>query len=186
MSLPVGVIRGEQEVRDFLSYISSERALAHNTREAYAQDLDQFLEFCLRKRVDPLSADLKQLREYLASLRKQDLSGRSIARKLSALKQFYKFCLREGKVENNPSELLSVTVKSHKLPKHLSVEEIFGLIAAAKGENEGEVRDRALLEIWYATGSRVSELAALAAHAIDWEEGVAKIRVRADVNGWFR
>jgi len=175
MSEGAGMAMGEEAVKDFLSYISSERALAANTCDAYEQDLSDFLEFCLRKEVSPLHASLKSLRDFLAHLRKKPLSPRSIARKLSALKQFYKFLLRENRIEGNPSELLSVIVKTKKLPKHLSIEEIFKLIAAAKGENDAEVRDRALLEIWYATGTRVSELAHLTIQGIDWKEGVVTV-----------
>src|SRR5262249_52331069 len=104
-----------------------------------------------------------------------DLSPRSIARKISALKQFYQFCLREGKMDANPSELLTIRVKHRKLPKHLSVEEMFQLLDAAAGENDAEVRDRALLELWYATGSRVSELAFLKVDAINWSGAMVKI-----------
>ena len=164
------------EIFDFLSYISSERALAQNTRLAYEKDLEQYLEFCRLQGVSVEKASLKNLRDFLATLRKQELSPRSIARKASSLKQFYKFLLREGKIEANPSELLTVIVKTKRLPKHLTVDEIFGLIASAAGENEAEVRDRALLELWYATGSRVTELAGITLENLDWDDGTVKIR----------
>lgn len=164
------------EIFDFLSYISSERALAQNTRVAYEKDLEQFLEFCRLHNVSHEHATLKHLRDFLATLRKKELSPRSIARKASSLKQFYKFLLREGKIDANPSELLTVIVKTKRLPKHLTVDEIFALIASAAGENEAEVRDRALLELWYATGSRVTELAGVTLENLDWDDGTVKIR----------
>jgi integrase/recombinase XerD len=163
------------EVKAFLGYVASERALSDNTLLAYEQDLVQFLEFCTRKSIDPLKVSLRDLRDFLASLRKQGLASRSLARKLSALKQFYKFCVRENRIESDPSELLSVTVKASRLPKHLSVDEMFAFIAGAKGDNENEVRDRSLLELWYATGSRVSEMSGLRIQDIDWKEAVVKI-----------
>jgi len=167
---------GGKAVADFLDYLASERALSVNTRLAYGKDLEQFLEFCRRVGVDPLRADLKRLRDFLASLRKQELSSRTLARKTSALRQFYQFLLREDRVVSNPSELLTVLVKQKRLPKHLTVKEIFALVAAARGETESEIRDRAMLEVWYATGARVAEIAGLEAGAIDWEGGVVRIR----------
>ncbi len=173
------------EVRDFLNYVRSERALSENTRDAYEQDLEQFLEFCERRTIDPVNASLKDLRDFLASLRKRDLSQRSLARKTSALKQFFKFLLREGRIDKNPSELLQVIIKGKKLPKHLSVKEIFGLIAAAEGVTESEIRDRAMLETWYATGARVSELGSLRIDSIDWKDGLVKVLGKGEGNGSF-
>lgn len=163
------------ELEDFLSYLSAEKGLAENTLKAYGQDLSQFLTYCQVKKIIPLQVSLKQLRSYLASLRRDELSGRSIARKISALRQFYRFLLREGRIDKNPSELLMVMARGRVLPKHLSVEEIFALIAAAGGENQREIRDRAMLEFWYATGCRISEVAGLTAEAIDWEASVVKV-----------
>jgi integrase/recombinase XerD len=83
----------------------------------------------------------------------------------------YRFCLAESRFEADPSELLTVVVKSKRLPKHLTVKEMFKLIAAAGDEGEQGCRDRALLELWYATGARVSELATLTSDAFDWKGG---------------
>jgi len=163
------------ELQDFLAFVASEKGLSVNTRLAYEQDLSGLFEFCLSRQIDVKSATLKELRDFLAHLRRSELSPRSIARKVSALKQFYQFLLRESRIQSNPSELLSVTVKTKRLPKHLTVDEIFAFIAAAKGENEAEIRDRALLELWYAIGSRVSELAGITVSAIDWDGRVVRI-----------
>jgi integrase/recombinase XerD len=165
----------DSDINDFLSYISAERALAINTRQAYEQDLGQFFLFCQRKDIVVHQASLRNLRDFLASLRKQGLSPRSVARKLSALKQFYKFLLREGRLEQDPSELITLSVKQQILPKALSVDEMFRLISAAGGETEMQVRDRALLELWYATGGRVSEIASIRVDAVDWKDQVVKL-----------
>jgi integrase/recombinase XerD len=163
------------EVREFLSYLASEKGLSGNTLSAYHQDLTDFLAFCRVKKIPWLNPTLKGLRNYLAHLRKNELSDRSIARRASALRQFYRFLLREDKIEGNPADLLTVVRKGRKLPKHLSVEEVFRLVGAAKGVTDAEVRDRALLEFWYATGCRVTEIATLKAANIDWPGAVAKI-----------
>ncbi len=162
-------------VSDFLAYLSSERVLSKNTNDAYSVDLDQFETFCIVKRVVLERATLKVLRDFVAHLRGREASHRTIARKVSALKQFYKFLLREEKIDSDPSELLSIRIKTKKLPKHLTSDEIASLLSAAEGATETEVRDRALLELWYATGCRVTELATLAADAIDWKEAVVRV-----------
>lgn len=162
-------------VEEFLVYLTSERGLAWNTHQAYREDLAQFLEYAAVTRRDPLTADLQMLRDYLGWLRRRELSSRSVARKASSLRQFYRFLMREGHVETNPSELLQVTVKERRLPKHLTVEEIFGLIRAAEGKTDIELRDRAMLELWYATGARVTELASVGLEAIDYEGRTVRI-----------
>src|SRR5260370_612156 len=124
--------------KEFLDFIVLQKGLALNTRLAYEIDLDDYLEFCLRKKINAQSVELSQLRMYLANLRRQDLSARTIARKVSALRQFYRFLVLEERVERDPTELLSVTVREKRLPKFLTVEEMFALLDAAPGLNESE------------------------------------------------
>ena len=163
------------EIKEFLDYIAIERGLSPNTGLAYAQDLEQLSQFCSRYRLNILEVSHKELRTFVAYLRKQELNSRSIARKVSTLKQFYKFLIREDKIQNDPADLLSIVQKSVRLPKHLSVEEMFRLIASAEGNTNVEIRDRALLEMWYGTGARVSEMAQLKIANIDLESKVVKI-----------
>lgn len=166
----------ETEITEFLDYLASERGLSTNTSLAYAQDLEQFSQFCVLYKRTVVKASQKDLRDFVAFLRKQELTPRSIARKISTLKQFYKFLLRENRIQNDPAELVTIIQKNKRLPKHLTVDEVFRLIAAAKGDTESEVRDRALLEMWYATGARVTELAQLTIGQIDFNEKIIKIR----------
>jgi integrase/recombinase XerD len=176
MTLEAEKTKSDRAVQDFLDYITAEKALSTNTRLAYRQDLEQFLQYCQIYRVVPLSADLKNLRGFLAFLRKAELAPRSMARKVSTIKQFYRFLLREDRIASDPSELLTVLVKSRRLPKHLTVREMFQLIAAAAGDTETEIRDRALLEIWYATGCRITEIAQLEEAAIDWQSSLVRVK----------
>lgn len=163
------------EINEFLASISTEKGLSSNTRQAYQQDLAQLLQFCEKKKLSLFSVKLADLREFIASLRKQEFSPRTLARKCSAVKQFYKFLLREKKVSQDPSELLMVQVKSKRLPKHFSVSEIFKVISMAKGDNASEVRDRALLELWYATGTRISEIAGVEVAQLDFKESTLRV-----------
>lgn len=163
------------ELTEFISYISTEKGLSFNTQQAYQRDLSQFLEYCSLKKWKPTEIELNQLREYLAHLRKKEIGARTLARKTSALKQFYKFLLRENRMQKDPAELLLVQVKQKRLPKHLSVDEIFRVISIAKGESEQEVRDRALLELWYATGARISEMVNLCVSDLDFDSKTLKL-----------
>lgn len=168
------------ELSEFLDFICAEKGASANTRMAYEQDLMQFCEFCLRKQKSPDELNNKELREFLASLRKIGLAPRSVARKLSSVKQFYKFLLREDKLTEDPSEILSIAQKEKKLPPHLTIAQMVGLIESADGKDEMGIRDRALLEVWYATGVRVTEIAKLSIAGIDWEAGMVRIIGKGD------
>lgn len=172
------------EVAEFLQYVTAEKGLSLNTRLAYERDLERFAEYAQIKQLAPETIELQDLRGFLAQLRKDEISPRSIARKVSSLKQFFQFLLREGKVKANPAELLTVLVKSKRLPKHLTVAESFALIAAAEGGTPESTRDRAMMEVWYATGCRVSELAGIRAEDVDWKGGMVRIRGKGGRERW--
>lgn len=156
-----------QELSEFVAHISTERGLSLNTQQAYQRDLNQFLDYCEVRKWQLNKIALVHLREYLAFLRKKEVGVRTLARKTSALKQFFKFLLRENKIESDPSDLLLVQVKQKRLPKHLTVEEIFRVVSAPGDGCEAEIRDRALLELWYATGARISEMVGIATGDLD-------------------
>jgi integrase/recombinase XerD len=174
----------QSEVSEFLEYIAVERGLSENTRSAYESDLLRFVEFATVKRLLLETLTPAHLREYLGRLKSDELSSRSLSRKLSALKQFFQFCLREGKIKCNPAELLTVIVKSKRLPKHLSIEESFRLIEVSKGSTEQSVLDYAMMELWYATGCRVSELAKVGCDDIDWKSGLVCLRGKGNRQRW--
>lgn len=165
----------QTELSEFLAYVLTEKGLASHTLSAYERDLKQFLDFCNAKKLDPLRVDLAQLRTYLAHLRSLEMSPRTLARKCSALRQFYKFLFREKKVASDPSELLLVQVKHKRLPKHLSVKEMFHIISMAEGDSDVSLRDRALLELWYASGTRISEIAALQVSDLDFKSRTLRV-----------
>lgn len=161
---------------DFLAFITAEKGLSPNTRIAYQQDLDQYFEFCRIHHQEPRSANLKFLRSYVAQLRKLGQSSRTLARKLSTLKQFYSFLMRENRTVGNPAELMTILVKEKRLPKHLSEAEMVSLVTTPDGMTEHTTRDRAILELWYATGCRVTELVELEIGNIDWQGRIVKVK----------
>lgn len=159
-------------IETFLEMLAAERGAAANTIDAYRRDLQQFDAFLKRTPIE--EADRAKLEKYLVSLSKAHFSPRSIARKSSALKQFYRFAVLEGWREDNPAQLILAPKTHHALPKVLSREQISSLQAAA----QGDVRMQALLELLYATGLRVSELVSLRtmqfqrnpSHALGYEQ----------------
>lgn len=158
-----------EHLKSFLEMIAAERGAAQNTIDAYTRDLEQFLGFLDARSRNAVAADSKDIQAYLQSLTDDGLAATSRARRLSSIRQFYKFLTSEGVVGSDPSSGLSGPKKARALPKVLSIAEVDRLIAAAAnrvGGLEGRELFRALrflclLEILYATGMRVSELVSL-------------------------
>ncbi len=143
--------------------LAAERGAARNTIEAYRRDLADFSEFIGGNKA-LLSADVVGLRGYLANLRQARFSPRTTARRLSCLRQFYRFLFIEGMRKDDPTSTLDAPNRGRDLPKYLSEEEAKNLIA--KAEEMGEVRLVALVELAYASGMRVSELVGLPLNAV--------------------
>jgi integrase/recombinase XerD len=142
-------------IDSFLEMLAAERGASANTLEAYRRDLVQCDAFLKRTKIE--EASQKQVERYLASLSKDAYSPRSIARKLSALKQFYRFALAEHWREDNPTQHLDTPKTRNALPKVLTRAQVETLMAEASKD----LRMSALLELLYATGLRVSELVSL-------------------------
>jgi integrase/recombinase XerD len=152
-----------------------ERGLAPLTLSAYARDLQDFWEFLeARGREQWGAVTLGDLKDYLAALEARGLAARSRARKLSALRQFFRFLEREEAVAANPAELLDSPRLPRRLPKVLGEREVETLLAAPDPATPAGQRDGALLEVLYATGLRVSELVGLTLKQLDLRRGVVR------------
>jgi integrase/recombinase XerD len=158
----------------FLEMLAAERGASANTLEAYRRDLDHFLGFLANEKISGRQAGAEDLRRYLAKLEGQGFAASSAARRLSCLRQFFKFLFAEELRGDNPATLLESPQPGRSLPKILSESEVDRLFAAAKEDlseqttETGRVRAlrlTALLEILYATGLRVSELISLPSSA---------------------
>jgi len=146
----------------FLEMLSAERGAARNTLLAYQADLDDFAGFAASRGQAVASADDATLQAYLAHLHEQGLSARTAARRLSALRQFHRFLLRERIRDDDPTLLLDSPRLPQGLPKYLSEAEVDALLSAAAAQKPARARVMvAALEILYATGLRVSELLSL-------------------------
>jgi integrase/recombinase XerD len=159
------------EISSFLDYCRVEKGLATNTLEAYSRDLKAFAMF---RGLENGIPDLENLRLYLDSLYKTGLGSRSIARHLATLRNFYRFLASDGKIKVDPTERLVAPKQWQNIPKFLNREQINKLLTTPDVAKPTGVRDRAMLELLYATGLRVSELCAVRIADLQFEAGVLR------------
>jgi integrase/recombinase XerD len=162
-------------LNQFYQHLQVERGLAPLTVAAYARDLQDFWEFLAgRHRSRWGAVVLTDLQDYFAKLEARGLAARSRARKLSALRQFFRFLQREEQVGANPVELLDSPRLPRRLPQVLGEQDVAALLAAPDPATATGLRDQALLEVLYATGLRVSELVGLTLKQLDLRRGVVR------------
>lgn len=155
-----GVCTFSAGLREFLDFCRIEKGLASNTMEAYSRDLDKFRSFLGPNGGDGIPGE-EGVRRYIDSLYESGLSGRSIARHLTTLRNFFGFLLREEVIGSDPTALLPLPKQWKSLPKYLNEQEIDKILDAPDAARPTGIRDRAMLQLLYATGMRVSELCAL-------------------------
>jgi integrase/recombinase XerC len=173
----------EHLLTQFLEHLRYERNLSEHTLRNYQSDLEQFHAFLAPvatgngKRAEPeLSAiDHITVREWLATLHATQKQKSSIARKLAALRTFFQFLVREGLLEMNPAKLVSTPRLEKKLPKHLSIEEAVKFVEMPGLDTVLGKRDRAMLELMYATGVRVAELTKLNVGHVDYKNRLIRV-----------
>jgi integrase/recombinase XerD len=155
----------------FLNFCRLEKGLAKNSLEAYAADLSKFSAFI---GVGGTLPGTGEIRHYLDHLTQSGLGGRSVCRHLATLRSFYGFLLREGQIETDPTEHLRSPKQWQTIPKFLNLEEIDKLIQAPDVTHATGLRDRAMLELLYASGLRVSELCRLGISDLNLELGILR------------
>ena len=161
----------------FLDFLAFERGLASRTLEAYSRDLVRFFVFLDDVGVDgPAGVDHRHLREYTYRLKDEGLAATSIRRAQSALRTYFAFLVDEGRVEVDPTERLESPRTWRKLPDVLSRADVARLVEAPDPDAPLHWRDRAILEILYSSGLRVSEVVDLRLAGVDLEEGVVLVR----------
>ena len=182
-------------VEHFIRYLEGEKNASEHTIQNYERDIRQFCETIWGENAQPpyqwKEADRFTARKFLISFQKQEMAPTTTARKLSALRSFYKFLLREEYVEQNPFSGLSLPKKGNYLPQILSSQEVAQLLDAPQTYEEHQptgkakqrvwreymvARDTAILEMLYSTGMRINELVKLPEERIDLLSGVARVR----------
>lgn len=157
------------------SYLLLEKGLSENTRLAYVADVSKLLLFLSGEGIDPLHAQLDDLHKFSASLYDVGISPTSISRILSGVRSFYAFLLEDGYIEADPTELMEMPKRPEHLPTVLTVEEVDALEAAVDLSQEEGQRDRAIVEVLYSCGLRVSELCGLTMSCLYLDEGFLSV-----------
>jgi integrase/recombinase XerD len=172
-----------QALSAFLSYIKVEKGLSPLTAEAYESDLLQLAEFLELKKVDLLTARRPDLLAFLEQLTTNLVESRSRARKLSAIRHFYKFLLLDRRIKHDPTLNIESPRQWKILPKSLALSDIDEMLAREKSKPQDPalaLRNRALLEVLYATGMRVSEIVGLRLEDVNLQSASAIVRGKGD------
>ncbi len=158
----------KEQMEGFLTYLSAERSVSDHTVRAYKNDIDQFLDYLRRAKFQFELVDHTFLRRYLSWLKTRGYASKSIARKIATLRTFYRFLEREGHLQSNPAILLSTPKLEKKLPRFLKVTVMEELLRSPSRKTALGKRDRAILEVLYGSGVRVSEVTGLNLDDVDF------------------
>jgi integrase/recombinase XerC len=171
----------KRAIEEFDRHMAVERNLSDQTRRNYLSDLRQYLAF-VESRLgaaemgEAIPTDPLLIRFFLASLYREKLQKSSVSRKVAALRSFYRYLLREGKVRFNPAELLQLPRCEQYVPVVLSADEMESLLRDHFPADEAGLRDRAIMELFYSSGIRLSELTGLDVSDVDFAGGLVKVR----------
>jgi len=165
----------DELLQAYLRFLQAERNLSPYTLRNYENDLRSFFRYAEDAGRDIRAVDRYLLRGYLATLREQKMALGSIVRKVSSIRSFYRFLVRQGHIEQDPLAGVHTPKKGRRLPSFLSVGQVLAILGAVEGDSPKALRDRAILELLYASGVRLSELVAL--DTSDLDIGEQEVRV---------
>jgi integrase/recombinase XerC len=165
----------EVYLESFLDSLRTERNFSPYTLISYRSDLKQFLDFLKEQKLSLFAVDRLAARDFLYHLEKRKFSRRSLARKISAVRSFFRYLIREDKIKNNPFELISTPKLQKRLPNFLYREEMEKLLATPDLRSPLGLRGKALLELLYGSGIRVSETIKLNISDLDLDEGEVRV-----------
>ena len=164
----------EEDITEFLTYLKIDKKYSLNTINAYKNDLEKYYK-CMqskKKNIDDITK--KEIEGYLKYLNEEKLSMSTISHNISTIRSFYKFLAIDKNLKNNPIELIELPKLKKRIPKVLSEEDINNLLTI-KCNNNFDIRNKAMLELMYSTGVRVSELVNLTIYDIDLTEDIIKV-----------
>jgi site-specific recombinase XerD len=151
------------------------RAAAEKTRRAYGGDLERFSHWCVARGLEAAAVDVRTLRRYAAELSQGGLSPSSLARKVASLRSFYRMLREHGLIASNPADLLTLPKRPRSLPHVLRPEDLAQLLDRIGAATPLEFRDRAMLELAYASGLRAEELVRLTIDSVDFDSEQVRI-----------
>lgn len=171
----------EQAIEEFDRHMAVERNLSDRTRMSHLSDLRQYRAFLENHGApdsgqDAIPVDQMAIRSFLATFYRDKRRKVTVSRKVAALRSFYRYLLREGKVRLNPAELVELPRCEQHIPTVLSVDEILALLRVNFPEDPAGLRDRAMIELFYSAGIRLSELTGLDIEDLEFTRGLVKVR----------
>ena len=161
-------------IEKFTNYLDGERNYSEHTLRNYRSDLEELAEFLSDK--DPKEITHLDLRRFLAELKRRDLAKRTVVRKLASIRSFFKFLLKDRYLKTNVADSIFTPKLDKRLPEFLGTADTLRLIMAPALDSVTGLRDRAILEVLYSTGRRVSELVGINSRDVDLIAGAAKVR----------
>jgi len=169
----------EVKVQEFLDYLLVEKGYSNNTIVAYRNDLVQLVGYLVQERQMEEAPDWRKVDRdiiigYILHLREREYASSTVARKIAALKSFFHFLFQTGFLADDPTATLDSPRVKKRLPRPVSPEDIERLLTTPEGESPKALRDRALLELLYATGMRVTELISLDLGSVDMDTGTVR------------
>ncbi len=164
----------EKHVRAFLEYLTHERCYSVHTVRSYKNDLKDFFDYIKKHDKDLKEIDIKELNKFIRFLSNKN-SKKTVSRKITTLRSFYSFLTREGIVDKNPTKLVRLPKEEKKLPSFLTVDEAFSLVCSPKDDTPLNIRNRAILELLYSSGLRVSEITGLDLKDVDIDDQIIKV-----------
>lgn len=165
----------EKQVREFINYLEAERGFSSNTIKAYKRNLRKYLDFLKSIQIcDSENVTRNDIVSYLAKLKEESAASSTIAQNIASIRTFHKFLFREKFTTTLPASQLELPKKAKILPDILSIEEVQSLLSHCSGSTAPLLRDKAILELLYGTGMRVSELISLDVDDIDLELGIVR------------
>lgn len=162
-------------LRSFLDSLYIEKGLSKNTVSSYKNDISSFSSWCDKEQLDRLKITDLNLNNYISNLFSIGLKSSSINRKISSIKHFYLFLLKKKVIKNSPADEITTPKQEKYLPTSMSEDEVESLLGSPKSSIKIERRDKAMIEILYATGMRISELVNLKLTDIDFNRSVLKV-----------
>lgn len=166
----------DKTINNFIEYLEYEKGYSEKTIINYEKDLELFNKYLKNNKITNINnIDYNVIRKYLSYLHNNRYESSSISRKISTLRTFFKYCLKENKIKNNPTILISNPKKEKKLPKYLNFDEMEKLIDSINIKEKKGIRNRLIIELLYSTGIRVSELVNIKIKDISTKENQIKI-----------
>ncbi len=163
----------EEYIKEFLRYMELEKSASRHTLRAYRKDLEEFFSFVKTPLKD---IEINHIRGFIAHRLSSGKSKTTVSRQLATLRSFFRFLHREGFVEFNPAKLVQNPKTEKRLPRFLTVDEVFSLVEKPEGIDFLTVRNRAILELIYSAGLRVSEVSALTVDDVNLRDGYVKVK----------